>query len=96
MTAGKGIVHAEMPFSHKGIIRTLIKEDTEVMQLWVNLPKKEKMCEPRYQYLNDTNVVKAEKDGVKVRIFAGKSLGIESPSFVKTPITYLMVEMQEN
>ena len=46
--------------------------------------------------MNDTNVVKAEKNGVKVKIFAGKSLGIESPAFVKTPITYLMVEMQKN
>ena len=49
MTAGKGIVHAEMPYSHKGINQSnLNKEDTEIMQLWVNLPKNEKMCEPRY------------------------------------------------
>jgi len=92
MTAGSGILHIETPPEHLVVSGGLFHG----FQLWVNLPKKEKMCEPRYQYLNDTNVVKAEKDGVKVRIFAGKSLGIESPSFVKTPITYLMVEMQEN
>lgn len=43
MTAGKGIVHSEMPSSGHGRLNGL--------QLWLNLPAVEKMCEPRYQEL---------------------------------------------
>lgn len=39
MTAGRGIVHAEMPAS----------EESHGLQLWVNLSAKDKMCDPKYQ-----------------------------------------------
>jgi len=44
MTAGKGIVHSEMPFWEDG-------DDTPVrgLQLWVDLPADQKFCEPSYQ-----------------------------------------------
>ena len=41
MTAGKGIVHAEMPGSYE--------EDSVGFQLWLNLKSKDKMQEPQYQ-----------------------------------------------
>src|SRR5690606_12305198 len=41
MTAGRGLVHSEMPEQEEGRMRGF--------QLWVNLPAKEKMTEPRYQ-----------------------------------------------
>lgn len=41
MTAGKGIVHAEMP--------TSFEEDLSAFQLWLNLPRKNKYCEPKYR-----------------------------------------------
>src|ERR1700754_1966935 len=41
MTAGRGLVHSEMPEQEDGLMRGF--------QLWINLPAKDKMCEPRYQ-----------------------------------------------
>eukprot|EP00955_Chlamydomonas_euryale_P085448 364100-Chlamydomonas_euryale.AAC.26 len=41
MTAGRGIIHSEMPRVTDGILHGF--------QLWINLPKKDKMCKPRYQ-----------------------------------------------
>ena len=42
MTAGRGVVHSEMPVPEAGAL-------LHGFQLWVNLPKKDKMCKPRYQ-----------------------------------------------
>jgi redox-sensitive bicupin YhaK (pirin superfamily) len=41
MTAGRGIIHSEMPRTTDGMLHGF--------QLWINLPKKDKMCKPRYQ-----------------------------------------------
>lgn len=41
MTAGRGIIHSEMPKSTDGMLWGF--------QLWINLPAKDKMCKPRYQ-----------------------------------------------
>ncbi|KAM3327427.1 pirin-like protein isoform X1 [Capsicum chacoense] len=80
MTAGRGIVHSEMPAgpgSHKGL------------QLWINLSSKDKMTEPRYQELLHGNIPKAERDGVSVTILAGESMGVKSQIFTRTPTMYL-------
>ncbi|KAL3636996.1 hypothetical protein CASFOL_019295 [Castilleja foliolosa] len=80
MTAGRGIVHSEMPASegtHKGL------------QLWINLSSRYKMIEPRYQELKSKDILEAKKDGVKVRIIAGEGLGIESPIYTRTPTMFL-------
>ena len=63
MTAGKGILHSEMPYGDG--------KETRGLQLWVNLPAKHKMCEPKYQELKSKDVPKVEKDGVKVAVIAG-------------------------
>ena len=49
MTAGKGIVHAEMPNVPQGVT-------ARGLQLWINLPKANKMMDPRYQELKDEEV----------------------------------------
>ncbi|XP_047264806.1 pirin-like protein isoform X2 [Capsicum annuum] len=80
MTAGRGIVHSEMPAgpgSHMGL------------QLWINLSSKDKMTEPRYQELLHGNIPKAERDGVSVTILAGESMGVKSQIFTRTPTMYL-------
>ncbi|XP_019238327.1 PREDICTED: pirin-like protein isoform X2 [Nicotiana attenuata] len=80
MTAGRGIVHSEMPAgpgAHKGL------------QLWINLASKDKMIEPRYQELLHENIPKAEKDGVSVTIIAGEAMGVKSQVFTRTPTMYL-------
>ena len=67
MTAGKGIVHSEMPHG----------DDENVgLQLWINLKAKEKMIEPQYQELLSKDIPHVEKDGVHVAVIAGESMGI--------------------
>jgi redox-sensitive bicupin YhaK (pirin superfamily) len=70
MTAGRGIVHSEMPEQEEGLMRGF--------QLWVNLPAKDKMCEPYYQNFAPDEVpeVRAE-DGIKVRVVAGAYQGTQ-------------------
>ncbi|CAN0858104.1 Pirin-like protein [Linum grandiflorum] len=85
MTAGRGIVHSEMPAA-EGVQKGL--------QLWINLSSQHKMIEPGYQELLSQDIKRAEKDGVQVRIIAGESMGIESPVYTRTPTMYLDFTMQ--
>merc|ERR1712100_32241 len=48
MTAGKGVIHSEMPLQKEGLMRGF--------QLWINLPSSKKMCEPRYQDIRPEDV----------------------------------------
>lgn len=69
LTAGKGILHSEMPAMKEGHLWGI--------QLWVNLPAKEKMKEPRYQDLNPSQIPIVEtENGVNVRIIAGEVGGV--------------------
>jgi hypothetical protein len=73
MTAGKGIVHSEMPEQENGLLQGF--------QLWVNLPASEKMRAPAYQEfpVNDIPVERLE-NGTVIRVIAGKSnQGIQGP-----------------
>ena len=64
MTAGKGIVHSEMPEQESGLLAGF--------QLWVNLPSKDKMCEPKYQEFVAQDVTLEQRDdGTQLRIVAG-------------------------
>ncbi len=92
MTAGSGVIHSEMPekeFSQKG--GTL-----HGFQLWVNLPKKDKMMNPRYQDLPANKIPIAQKDGVKVKVIAGESMGEKAIIDTRTPIMYLHFTLQPN
>ena len=86
MTAGRGIVHAEMPKdgNMKGI------------QLWVNLEAKYKLIMPEYQDKLAKDILKSEKDGVTVKIIAGKSRDLQSELITRTPVYFLDIEMNEN
>ena len=68
MTAGRGILHAEMPCS---------EEPAHGLQLWVNLRSSEKMVEPQYQELKSKEIPKPSKDGVTVAVISGEALGIK-------------------
>ena len=57
MTAGRGIVHSEMPEQHEGRMRGF--------QLWVNLPAKDKMTAPHYQEFGGEKLPVVEKAGVQ-------------------------------
>ena len=64
MTAGKGIVHSEMPEQEEGLLAGF--------QLWVNLPAKDKMSEPAYQeFIAGEIAVETLPDGSVIKVIAG-------------------------
>jgi redox-sensitive bicupin YhaK (pirin superfamily) len=72
MTAGRGIVHSEMPEQEHGLMRGF--------QLWVTLAAKDKMIEPRYQDIAPDKIPSVEPaPGVKVRVVAGELFGVTGP-----------------
>lgn len=90
MTAGAGVVHSEMPekkFSEKG-------GRLHGFQLWVNLPRRDKMMHPRYQDVPSSRIPVAEKDGVRVKVIAGEAFGARAVIDTRTPIMYLHFTME--
>ena len=72
MTAGRGIVHSEMPEQESGLMQGF--------QLWVNLPAKDKMTAPRYQDIAADRVPTVDLGhGVSVRVLAGEIAGVKGP-----------------
>src|SRR5262245_45064010 len=87
MTAGGGVIHAEMPterFHREGGLQ-------EGFQIWVNLPAVDKMMTPRYQTLRATDIpqVTTEDGRVHVRVIAGESLGKSARIDTRVPIQIL-------
>src|SRR5215470_6735962 len=87
MTAGAGVVHSEMPsaeFERAG-------GRLHGFQLWVNLPKRDKLMKPRYQEIPNSQIPKASSsDGlVTVNVIAGEALGRKAVIETRTPIMYL-------
>ena len=88
MTAGRGIVHSEMPEQEEGLLWGF--------QLWVNLPARAKMTEPRYQDIPADAVPLVERDGLRVKVLAGEYGGARGPvDGVPTDPVYLDVELDE-
>ncbi|KAG0261887.1 hypothetical protein DFQ27_002715, partial [Actinomortierella ambigua] len=88
MTAGRGIVHSEMP----------VKADKPAhgLQLWINLPRSQKMCEPQYQELLDNQIPRAQpSEGVTIKVIAGESQGVSSKIYTRTPTMYLDFKMKK-
>ena len=72
MTAGRGIVHSEMPEQENGLMQGF--------QLWVNLPAKDKMTAPRYQEIPPRDIPVAElPGGVRVKVIAGALGSVQGP-----------------
>ncbi|MBI5636744.1 MAG: pirin family protein [Nitrospinae bacterium] len=72
MTAGRGIIHSEMPKQKDGLIWGF--------QLWVNLPAADKMMPPRYQNIEPEDVPLVKRaDGALVRVIAGEADGATGP-----------------
>jgi redox-sensitive bicupin YhaK (pirin superfamily) len=72
MTAGRGIVHSEMPEQKEGKMQGF--------QLWVNLPSANKMCPPRYQNIKPEDIpVVTTNNGTIVRVITGTASGVNGP-----------------
>jgi redox-sensitive bicupin YhaK (pirin superfamily) len=87
MTAGRGVVHSEMPSAR------ILREGGRVhgFQIWVNLPARLKMTQPRYQEVAGGAIPEAaSSDGLaRVRVIAGKALGAVARIDTHTPIVCL-------
>ena len=90
MTAGRGIIHSEMPEQEAGLMQGF--------QLWVNLPAKEKLTEPQYQeFPADQIAVETTESGGEIRVIAGQTnagtQGAVVNEFVKP--TYLDISLKQ-
>lgn len=94
MTAGSGVMHEEMhseKFAKEGGL-------FEMVQLWVNLPAKDKMTEPKYQAIKsaDIPVVKLPNDAGQVRVIAGELLGTTGSASTFSPVNMWDTTMNAN
>ncbi|MCX6653286.1 MAG: pirin family protein [Methanomassiliicoccales archaeon] len=72
MTAGSGIMHQEMPRRWEGFMQGF--------QLWVNLPRKHKMMQPRYRDVKKESIPLLEPEkGVEIKLIAGELQGMKGP-----------------
>ena len=87
MTAGAGVIHSEMP------AREFARHGGRMhgFQLWVNLPKLDKMTKPRYQEIPNSQIPKATSADslVMVSVIAGEAMGAKAVIETRTPIIYL-------
>ena len=92
MTAGKGVIHSELP--HPDMIKN--GGLNHGFQIWVNLPAKDKMMQPRYQDIPNDSIpqVTSEDGKVWAKVIAGKALGVEAVIDTVIPITYIHLRME--
>jgi redox-sensitive bicupin YhaK (pirin superfamily) len=86
MTAGKGILHEEMP----------AMEDGELWgyQLWVNLPAKLKMIEPEYRHIKSEEMPIINGDGYEVKLISGIFNGTAGPVKSSFPVDYMDIDIK--
>src|ERR1700757_5239670 len=78
MTAGRGLVHSEMPEQQEGRMRGF--------QLWLNLPARDKMTQPKYQEFGPERIPTATPaEGVTAKVIAGRVAGVAGP--IQQPAT---------
>lgn len=87
MTAGSGIIHEEMPEGMDGI---------KGFQLWVNLPRKDKMMHPRYQDVRSKTIpILTYEKHAKIKVITGSVAGVHGPveDIMASPL-YLDIELE--
>lgn len=93
MTAGSGLVHEEKHgrnFSRTG-------GRFEMVQLWVNLPKRDKMTAPRYQGIKDSTIprIQLPNEGGFLRVIAGEYQNIKGPAKTFSPVNLWDLKLNE-
>lgn len=92
MTAGAGILHKEyheQEYSRRG-------GPFEMVQLWVNLPKKDKLVEPHYQAITADRMGKVVLDKARVNVIAGNFNGTEGPAHTYSAVNLFDVRLEKN
>jgi len=77
MTAGKGVIHSEMPEQENGSMKGF--------QLWLNLPSQLKMCEPSYKDFIAKEIPQLQKKGLLIKVIAGEIDGLKGA--IQKPFT---------
>jgi redox-sensitive bicupin YhaK (pirin superfamily) len=86
MTAGAGVVHTE----------TITKRTKlRILQLWLNLPQKDRWAQPRVQKLKAEHVPSVDNDGVKVSLYSGAFFGLTSAVQNHTPIIIADIKLEK-
>src|SRR5262249_47541516 len=85
MTAGRGIIHAELPNEDRS---------SHTLQLWLNLPSGKKMVESDYQDLLARDAVLLEDAKSAIRGISGGLEGVSAPTRLHTPVQYLDVRVE--
>lgn len=88
MTAGRGIIHSEMPEMNDGLLWGY--------QLWLNLPAKHKMAEPRYQNIPAEKIPIVKNDGIEIKIISGNYQGNHGPPETLFPMIYFDISLKKN
>jgi hypothetical protein len=87
MTAGRGVIHSEMPEQEDGRM--------EGFQLWLNLPARDKMRAPWYRDFAAAEIPELQADGALVRVIAGQARGVAGAMRREhTEPTYLDLHLQ--
>ena len=93
MTAGRGIIHSELPhpdfYDSGGVMHGF--------QIWVNLPAKDKMMQPRYQDIPSDNlpVVESVDGKIWAKVVAGEAMGAKAVIDTVIPIQFIHYRMKE-
>lgn len=85
MTAGSGIMHQEMPKASNHMLG---------LQLWINLPKKDKMTPPRYFDINDGMIPNITEENVNVKVISGEYKGHKGTKGKFVDATMLDIEVK--
>ena len=94
MTAGKGVIHSEMPEQEEGVM--------EGFQLWLNLPAHQKMCTPWYRDIQSHEIPElTTPQGILVRVISGESHGTKgamnrSAALFPTQALYLDIHFKQD
>ena len=89
MTAASGVLHKEYhaeSFCASG-------GDFQMVQLWVNLPAKDKMSTPKYQAIENSNIPKIKVDGGEVEVIAGSYQDHQGAASTFTPVNMLNAKL---
>lgn len=88
MTAGRGILHSEMPEKTEG--------ELWGYQLWLSLPARDKMVEPRYQHLSPSMIPIVEGNGSTVKVISGTYHDMHGPAKNWLEADYFDVELTKD
>lgn len=91
MTAGSGILHKE--YHEEGFARS--GGIFHMAQLWVNLPSKDKMTEPKYQAIEDSQIPRVEVAGGTVEVIAGEYNGAKGPASTFSPVEMYRIKLSD-